>query len=53
MEGLIVVVTIQEITVAYDNKDTCKLGDALLLEDALSDLPPVCLYAYFYLKYIS
>ncbi|XP_014521432.1 putative DNA (cytosine-5)-methyltransferase CMT1 isoform X1 [Vigna radiata var. radiata] len=31
----------EEITVAYDNKDTCKLGDALLLEDALSDLPPV------------
>ncbi|RDX99879.1 DNA (cytosine-5)-methyltransferase CMT3, partial [Mucuna pruriens] len=38
--GLIVVI-MQEITVAYDNKETCQLADALLLEDAISDLPPV------------
>ncbi|OIV92666.1 hypothetical protein TanjilG_18017 [Lupinus angustifolius] len=31
----------EEITVAYDSKDTCQLGDALFLEDAISDLPPV------------
>ncbi|TKY70271.1 putative DNA (cytosine-5)-methyltransferase CMT1 [Spatholobus suberectus] len=31
----------EEITVAYDNKETCQLADALLLEDAISDLPPV------------
>ncbi|CAJ1930834.1 unnamed protein product [Sphenostylis stenocarpa] len=31
----------EEITVAYDTKETCQLGDALLLEDAISDLPPV------------
>jgi len=53
VEGLIVV-TMQEITVAYDDKETrCKLGNALLLEDALSDLPPVCLSAYLFLKCIS
>jgi len=34
----------QEITVAYDKKDTCQLAGALLLDDAISDLPPVCLF---------
>jgi len=43
----------QEITVAYDNKENCELGKALLLEDAISDLPPVCLPVYFVLKYMS
>ncbi|XP_027362707.1 DNA (cytosine-5)-methyltransferase CMT3 [Abrus precatorius] len=31
----------EEITVAYDNKETCQLADALFLEDAISDLPSV------------
>ncbi|OIV94876.1 hypothetical protein TanjilG_22073 [Lupinus angustifolius] len=31
----------EEIAVAYETKDTCQLGDALFLEDAVSDLPPV------------
>ncbi|RZC30222.1 DNA (cytosine-5)-methyltransferase CMT3 isoform B [Glycine soja] len=31
----------EEITVAYDKKDTCQLAGALLLDDAISDLPPV------------
>ncbi|KAL2348670.1 hypothetical protein Fmac_002670 [Flemingia macrophylla] len=31
----------EEITVAYDSKETCQLADALLLEDAISDLPSV------------
>ncbi|KAG5123680.1 hypothetical protein JHK82_030417 [Glycine max] len=31
----------EEITVAYDKKDTCHLAGALLLEDAISDLPHV------------
>lgn len=53
VEALIVVITMQEITVTYNNKETCKLGEALLLEDAISDLPPVCLYVYFVLKYMS
>ncbi|ESW29967.1 hypothetical protein PHAVU_002G113900 [Phaseolus vulgaris] len=34
----------EEITVTYNNKETCKLGEALLLEDAISDLPPVTNY---------
>ncbi|KAL9328273.1 hypothetical protein ACSQ67_003276 [Phaseolus vulgaris] len=44
VEALIVVITMQEITVTYNNKETCKLGEALLLEDAISDLPPVTNY---------
>ncbi|XP_020216503.1 putative DNA (cytosine-5)-methyltransferase CMT1 isoform X2 [Cajanus cajan] len=31
----------EEITVAYESKETCQLADALVLEDAISDLPPV------------
>ncbi|KAJ1403873.1 S-adenosyl-L-methionine-dependent methyltransferase [Sesbania bispinosa] len=31
----------EEITVAYETKETCQLGDALFLGDAISDLPAV------------
>ncbi|KAJ7944080.1 Cytosine-specific methyltransferase [Quillaja saponaria] len=31
----------EEIAVAYDNKQSYKLADALCLKDAISDLPPV------------
>ncbi|XP_057448958.1 putative DNA (cytosine-5)-methyltransferase CMT1 [Lotus japonicus] len=31
----------EEITVAFNKKETCELANALLLEDAISDLPPV------------
>ncbi|KAI4327813.1 hypothetical protein L6164_020231 [Bauhinia variegata] len=31
----------QEITVAYDDKQSCQLADAVFLGDAIADLPPV------------
>lgn len=32
----------QDVVVAHDKKEPCKLEKALDLNDALSDLPPVC-----------
>ncbi|KAL1315975.1 DNA (cytosine-5)-methyltransferase 1-like [Arachis hypogaea] len=34
-------VEFEETTVAYDKNETCNLAEALLLGDAISDLPPV------------
>lgn len=37
----------QRNTVAYDEDQHCNLEKALLLGDAISDLPPVCSTASF------
>lgn len=46
------IVTMQDITVAYDKKETSQLAGALFLGDAISDLPPVSIFPKYFVKLV-
>jgi hypothetical protein len=45
----LVIVKMQEITVAYASNEMCQLADAVYLKDAIDDLPPVCSFRHKYI----